>query len=259
MRFCSLRSGSGGNAIYINHKDVHILVDAGLSGRTIEKALLNIDVNPKSISAILITHEHKDHILGAGILSRRYNIPIYANKSTWSAMEKDIKEVSIDNKLYFATGEEFAIGDIKIMPFKKSHDAAEPVGFSFKGSGKKISIATDLGYMSKGVANNIIGSDIVLLEANHDVDMLVNGSYPWPLKKRILSDFGHLSNEAAGDALIKLFGMKSIGMVFLGHLSQNNNKPEIAFDTVTNMLKKSGIKYDVKVALRDCESNLIEI
>lgn len=259
MKFCSLRSGSGGNAIYINHKDVHILVDAGLSGRTIEKALLNIGINPKSLSAILITHEHKDHIIGAGVLSRRYNIPIYANKATWEVMEKDIKEISEKNKLYFTTGEEFEIGDVKIIPFKKSHDAVEPVGFSFKCGDKKISIATDLGYMTRGVANHLIGSDIVLLEANHDIEMLINGSYPWPLKKRILSNVGHLSNDAAADTLMKLFKMKAIGIAFLGHLSQNNNKPELAFATVTNVLKKSGVKFEVRMALRNIESDLVEI
>ncbi|SHF35890.1 Phosphoribosyl 1,2-cyclic phosphodiesterase [Thermoanaerobacter uzonensis DSM 18761] len=259
MKFCSLRSGSSGNAIYINHKDVHILVDAGLSGRTIEKALFNIGINPKSLSAILITHEHKDHIIGAGVLSRRYNIPIYANKATWEVMEKDIKEISEKNKLYFTTGEEFEIGDVKIMPFKKSHDAVEPVGFSFKCGDKKISIATDLGYMTKGVANHLIGSDVVLLEANHDIEMLMNGSYPWPLKKRILSNLGHLSNDAAADALLKLFKMKAIGMAFLGHLSQNNNRPELAFATVTNALKKSGVKFEVHMALRNIESDVVEI
>ncbi|WP_028992327.1 MBL fold metallo-hydrolase [Thermoanaerobacter thermocopriae] len=259
MKFCSLRSGSSGNAIYINHKDVHILIDAGLSGRTIERALLNIGVNPKSLSAILITHEHKDHIKGAGVLSRRYNIPIYANKATWGAMEKDIKEISEKNKLYFTTGEEFEIGEIKIIPFKKPHDAVEPVGFSFKCGDKKISIATDLGYMTRGVANHLIGSDVVLLESNHDIQMLINGSYPWPLKKRILSNLGHLSNDAAADTLMKLFKMKAIGIAFLGHLSQNNNRPELAFTTVTNMLKKSGVKFEVRLALRNIESDLVEI
>jgi phosphoribosyl 1,2-cyclic phosphodiesterase len=259
MKFCSLRSGSSGNAIYINHKDVHILIDAGLSGRTIERALLNIGVNPKSLSAILITHEHKDHIKGAGVLSRRYNIPIYANKATWGAMEKDIKEISEKNKLYFTTGEEFEIGEIKIVPFKKPHDAVEPVGFSFKCGDKKISIATDLGYMTRGVANHLIGSDVVLLESNHDIQMLINGSYPWPLKKRILSNLGHLSNDAAADTLMKLFKMKAIGIAFLGHLSQNNNRPELAFTTVTNILKKAGVKFEVRLALRNIESDLVEI
>ncbi|HHW57142.1 MAG TPA: MBL fold metallo-hydrolase [Clostridia bacterium] len=259
MKFCSLRSGSSGNAIYINHKDVHILVDAGLSGKTIENALRSIGVDPHSLSAILITHEHRDHIIGAGILSRRYNIPIYANKATWEAMKRGIKEIKDDNRRYFATGEIFEIGEVKIMPFKKPHDAAEPVGFSFKAGGKKVSIATDLGYMTRGVANNLMDSDIVLLEANHDVQMLINGSYPWPLKKRILSDVGHLSNDAAGETLLKLFKMKTIGMVFLGHLSKNNNRPELAFYTVTSMLKKEGLKFNVKIALREIESEIIEI
>ncbi|MGB9781000.1 MBL fold metallo-hydrolase [Caldanaerobacter sp.] len=259
MKFCSLRSGSSGNAIYIGYKDVHLLVDAGLTGRTIEKALLNIGLHPEQISAILITHEHKDHILGAGVLSRRYNIPIYANKATWEAMERDIKEIKEENRFYFITGEEFEIGEIKIKPFKKPHDAAEPVGFSFKAGGKKISIATDLGYMTRGVAYNLMESDLILLEANHDVKMLTTGPYPWPLKKRILSDVGHLSNEAAGETLVKLFKMKMIGMAFLGHLSQINNTPELAFFTVTNMLKKWGIKSKIGMALRNIESELIEI
>lgn len=259
MKFCSLRSGSSGNATYIGYKDVNILVDAGLSGRTMEKSLENINVNPSDLTAILITHEHNDHIKGAGILSRRYNIPIYANEATWSAMENLLGEIDYNNRCYFKTGEEFNIGDVRIRPFKKSHDAAEPVGFSFFCGRNKATIATDLGYMSKGVAANIMNSDIVLLESNHDLDMLINGSYPWPLKKRILSDHGHLSNKAAGEALKKLIEMKSIGIVYLGHLSQNNNRPEIAYGTVTEMLKENGINYEVNMALRYTESEVVEI
>lgn len=259
MRFCSLRSGSSGNAIYIGYKDVHILVDAGLSGVTIERSLKTIGVSPNDIAAILITHEHNDHIKGAGILSRRHNLPIYANKATWDAMEGSIGEIDEKNKCFFTTDEGFTIGDLKIFPFRKSHDAVDPVGFSFYCGENKATIVTDLGYISKGVAHNIMNSDIVLLESNHDIDMLVNGKYPWPLKKRILSDHGHLSNKAAGEALTKLIEMKSIGKVYLGHLSKNNNKPEIAFDTVNQILKENGIKYEVNLALRYSESDVVEI
>lgn len=259
MRFCSLRSGSSGNAAYIGYKDVHILIDAGLSGKTIEKSLENIDVSPRDITAILITHEHNDHIKGAGILSRRYNIPIYANEATWASMENLLGEIDIINKRFFTTGEDFDLGDVKIRPFKKSHDAAEPVGFSFFCGGKKATIATDLGYVSRGVAANIMNSDIVLLESNHDIDMLINGSYPWPLKKRILSDHGHLSNKDAAEAIKKFIEMKSIGIVYLGHLSQNNNKPEVAYETVTGVLKGSGLKHEINMALRYKESDVVEI
>ncbi|QSZ27412.1 MBL fold metallo-hydrolase [Aceticella autotrophica] len=259
MKFCSLRSGSGGNAVYIGYKDINLLIDAGLSGKIIEKSLVNINVDPNKLSAILITHEHNDHIKGAGVLSRRYDIPIYANPATWNVMERLLGNIDVKNKCNFKTGEEFSLGEIKIKSFKKSHDAAEPVGFSFFCNGKKITIATDLGYMSKGVASNIMGSDVVLLESNHDVDMLIKGKYPWALKKRILSDYGHLSNESAGEALKKLFELNSVGMVFLGHLSQENNKPEIAHKTVTDMIKKSGVKCHIHMALRNIESELIKI
>ncbi|MGJ7045412.1 phosphoribosyl 1,2-cyclic phosphodiesterase [Thermoanaerobacterium thermosulfurigenes] len=259
MRFCSLRSGSSGNAAYIGYKDVHILVDAGLSGSTIEKSLLNIDVNPHSISAILITHEHNDHIKGAGILSRRYDIPIYANEATWTSMESFIGDIEPHNKRFFKTGEDFTLGDVKIRPFKKSHDASEPVGFSFFCGQNKATIATDLGYISRGVAANIMDSDVVLLESNHDVDMLMNGTYPWPLKKRILSPHGHLSNKDAAEAIKKFIKLKAIGKIYLGHLSQNNNKPEIAYKTVVDALKEEGIDYEINMALRYAESDIVEI
>ncbi|MBE0067978.1 MBL fold metallo-hydrolase [Thermoanaerobacterium thermosaccharolyticum] len=259
MKFCSLRSGSSGNAAYIGYKDVHILVDAGLSGSTIEKSLESIDVSPRDITAILITHEHNDHIKGAGVLSRRYNIPIYANEATWASMENLLGEINCDNKRFFKTGEDFTLGDVRIRPFKKSHDAVEPVGFSFFCGQNKATIATDLGYISRGVAANIMDSDIVMLESNHDVDMLINGSYPWTLKKRILSPHGHLSNKDAAEAIKKFIKLKSIGKIYLGHLSQNNNKPEIAYKTVIDVLKEEGIDYEINMALRYAESDIVEI
>ncbi len=261
VRFCSLASGSSGNCHLINDDKQFILIDAGLSGKQIENKLKEVDVDPKNISAILVSHEHSDHISGVGILSRRYNIPIYANNGTWDGMECKIGKINEANINFFKTNENFSIGDFNIKPYTISHDANEPVGFSIEKNNIKISIATDLGYISDNIIEEISGSNLLILESNHDEEMLKAGSYPYSLKRRVLSNIGHLSNEAAGNAIVELVS-KNVKSILLAHLSKENNFPELAIATVKNILesKKIMIGKDVELDLlhRDRVSNIYQ-
>lgn len=262
IKFCSLYSGSSGNSIYLSSGDTSLLIDCGLSGKRIVEALSDIGQKPQEISAVLITHEHSDHIKGAGILSRKFDIPIYANEKTWNAMEAYLGPVSIKNKKYFDTGFEFDIGNICVKPFPIPHDASEPVGFNFFIEGKKITSATDIGHMNRKLLYNLEGSDLLLIEANHDVEMLKMGPYPWSLKKRVMGDHGHLSNEMAGKVVAYL-AEQGTKHFLLGHLSKENNFPELAYQTVCNRLREKNIDplkdISLAVALRDRVGNVAQI
>lgn len=262
MWFCSLFSGSSGNCLYVGTQKTNILIDAGLSGKKIISSLNEIGISPKSINALLITHEHIDHVRGAGVLSRMFNIPVYANNNTWGAMENLIGRVNDDNIKVIDGDEPFAINDIEIKSFKTPHDAADPVGYCLFNGGKKISIATDIGHVSDIVFSNIKDSDLIMLESNHDVEMLKFGPYPYILKRRILSDIGHLSNSDAGNAIVKLIGNKYMNII-LGHLSEQNNFPELAYQTVLSILAENCINVgeDVKIDLanRSSVSNFFEL
>ena len=254
LKLASLYSGSSGNSIYISSKSTHILVDAGLSGKRIEKSMASIGESIKNIQAILISHEHMDHILGAGVLSRRYGIPIYANEKTWEAMRVSLKKIDPDCIRIFLTGQPFKIGDIEINTFSTPHDAIEPVGFNFCCNKKKVTIATDIGHIHKSLLNNLIGSDMILLESNHDIEMLKVGRYPWPLKQRIMSDKGHLCNDMAAKVVAYL-AANGTKKFLLGHLSKENNFPELAFQTVKNALTEKSVAAGrdvyVGIAYRD--------
>ncbi len=254
LKLASLYSGSSGNSIYISSKSTHILVDAGLSGKRIEKSMASIGASIKNIQAILISHEHMDHILGAGVLSRRYGIPIYANEKTWEAMRVSLKKIDPDCIRIFLTGQPFKIGDIEINTFSTPHDAIEPVGFNFCCNKKKVTIATDIGHIHKSLLNNLVGSDMILLESNHDIEMLKVGRYPWPLKQRIMSDKGHLCNDMAAKVVAYL-AANGTKKFLLGHLSKENNFPELAFQTVKNALTEKSVAAGrdvyVGIAYRD--------
>lgn len=254
MEFCSLFSGSSGNCLYVASDRTKILVDAGLTGKKIQDGLKSIGVDPSYINAIVITHEHDDHIKSAGILSRRFNIPIYANTNTWEAMIDKIGDVKKENIKIFDDYNTFEIGDVTVIPYEIPHDAAKPCGYSFVNGRVKISVATDIGYASQTVKENIKDADLILLESNHDVEMLKVGPYPYYLKRRILSDRGHLSNEAAGYTIVDILNEK-IKKVILGHLSKTNNYPQLALRTVLSILEmnniRDGIDVDIDIALRD--------
>lgn len=263
IKFCSLFSGSSGNSIYLKAGNGSgILVDAGLSAKRITQALLSIGESPSELSAILVSHEHSDHIKGVGILSRRFNIPIYANEKTWEAMEQCIGPVNITNKAYFETGSEFELEGVAVRPFPIPHDATDPVGFCFFAENKKITVATDIGHINNELLDNFMCSDLLLLESNHDVEMLKVGPYPWSLKRRIMGDFGHLSNETAGKVIAHA-AEKGTRRFLLGHLSRENNFPELAYQTVCNTLCEKQIKVgsdvSLDVVLRDRVGKIVEL
>lgn len=240
IKFCSLFSGSSGNSMFISTQSAKVLIDVGLSAVKIIDALISIGEEPKSISAILISHEHLDHIRGAGPLSRKFNIPIYANKNTWDVMDKNIGKIDHQNRKYFIENDFLYICDMKIYPFPIPHDAANPVGFCIYDSSKKITLVTDVGHINNCIYDNILGSEILVLEANHNEEVLKMGPYPWKLKKRILGENGHLSNENAAKLILDM-SKNGTKKFFLGHLSKENNFPELAFETVKNILNEENI------------------
>lgn len=248
FKFCSLSSGSSGNCQYIETDNIKVLIDAGLSGKRIENLLKDIEVEANTIDCILITHEHTDHIKGAGILSRRYDIPIWANEKTWISMEGPIGKVKEKNIKVFDTEKDFQLKDLNIYPFRISHDAVEPVGFCLERNNTKISIITDTGWVSNAVRSKIKDSSLYLMESNHDVEMLKVGRYPWNLKKRIMGAEGHLSNEQSGEVISDIISGNG-EVVLLGHLSEENNFPLLAYETVKNIIEDVGIDVHKDITL----------
>lgn len=243
MLLCPLYSGSTGNSSVLSEGDTTIVIDAGVTGKAFLYALSQCEIDPCSINAILITHEHSDHIKGAGILSRKFGIPIYANQKTWNAMCGKLGNIEERNVRVFETDRSFGLGEIEITPFKIPHDTAEPVAFSFAAKGKKVSIATDIGHVTDKIRSALQGSDLLLLESNHDVDMVKKSSYPPELQARILGDRGHLSNENCAKLLCELYA-SGVKRTILGHLSRENNTEELAHATVSRILANSGIGAD---------------
>lgn len=262
FKFCSLFSGSSGNCLFVGDDDTKLLVDAGVSGRRIEGALAEIGESCSDLSAILVTHEHQDHIGGVGILARRYGIPVYANEKTWEAVdsEKLMGKLPQEHKRIIKAGEGFRVGSVRVKACPIPHDAADPIAYTLSSGGHKISIATDMGYVTDEIKQQLSGSELVLVEANHDVSMLQAGRYPYQLKRRILSDTGHLSNEAAAELICQL-AKKGTKRFILGHLSAENNYPRLAYEAVRARLAIGGFG-DMKdivlaVANRDCVSEAV--
>jgi len=250
IRFCSLSSGSSGNCQYIETDRMKVLVDAGRSGKRIEILLSSIGVSIEDIDCILVTHEHIDHVKGIGVLSRRYDIPIFANEKTWTYMSHLIGEVQEKNIKIIQSNKSFQLRDLGIQPFSTFHDAADPVGYCFYYKNIKMSIMTDTGWVNDEMKKTIKGSDLYVIESNHDLKMLKEGSYPWHLKKRILSTRGHLSNVDAGRVLSEVLKGKG-ETVLLAHLSKENNIPSLAYETVSKYVEECGL--DVR---KDIELNL---
>ncbi|MFW5981863.1 MAG: MBL fold metallo-hydrolase [Halanaerobiaceae bacterium] len=237
LKVSVLASGSSGNAIYISDEKTSILIDAGLSGVEIERRLKKIDIAAEDLDAILITHEHSDHIKGVGVLSRRYDLPIYANDLTWKGSERKLGKIKPYNCQVFKG--EFMIGNLGISPFSISHDAGDPVGYIINCGERKIGHATDMGYVSKEIEENLRGLDFLIIESNHDFEMLMSGSYPWHLKNRIRGEKGHLSNDDTADLLPRIIG-SNFPRILLAHLSKDNNMPELAYITARNSLEDKG-------------------
>ncbi len=241
LDFCSLSSGSSGNCTYVASGGTRILVDSGISAKSVTAALAKLDVTPESISAILVTHEHTDHVCGVRTLSRKYRIPIYANEETWEAMYRWVGDVAPGLRHVFQSESDFYVGDIGVLPMRISHDAAEPVAYRLFAGSHSAAVATDMGRVTKQVAQHLAGSDLVLLESNHDPEMLkANGRYSEALKRRIMGTHGHLSNLRCAQTLMEL-SAKGTRRALLGHLSQENNTPELAMRTVEEELLRQGL------------------
>ncbi len=241
MIFCPLFSGSSGNCTYVSCGRTSLLVDAGLSGRAIAGALSSIGADIAGIDAVVVTHEHIDHVRGIGVLSRRYRIPVYCTPGTWRAMPRSVGEIPPALRREIDGDADFYIGDISLTPFRISHDAAEPVGYRLWGGGASAAVATDMGYMKKETLKVLAGTDIVLIECNHDPEMLAeNPHYTAALKSRIRSRRGHLSNEDCARAVLDLYDSGTRHVV-LGHLSRENNTPETAHGAVCAAAAARGI------------------
>lgn len=264
MKLCSIASGSSGNCTFIGSKSTKLLVDAGISGKKIENGLNSIEVSPQDIQGVLITHEHSDHIQGLGVLARRYHTPIYGTAETINAILKMGNVGRIPQELihYVVPDQAFQINDITVEPFATSHDAANPVCYTFHADGHKIGMATDLGKYDDYIIEKLSGAEILLLEANHDVNMLMVGAYPYYLKQRILGDRGHLSNENSARLICRLFH-KKLKYITLAHLSKENNYEELAYETVrlelNRLVDDHSSEAMLSVAKRDTVSEMLSL
>jgi len=252
--FCPLASGSKGNCIYIGTDNTKLLIDAGLSAKSIVKKLEEIEVDIADIDAILVTHEHIDHIRGLSVLSSKMDIPIFANSDTAKAIYAQAG-VPLKFKI-FSTGESFEYGDIEIHPFSIQHDAADPVAFTFKLNGIKIGVCADLGFATTLVESQLKDCDYLYVEANHQPEMVHASPRPMVYKQRVLSRQGHLSNEDCAKLVNSVLNNK-LKHVFLAHLSSECNAPDLALDIVRRMLKESKASVDVSVAYQDRISHSI--
>ena len=257
MDFCSIASGSSGNCIYVGSDHTAVLIDTGISGKKIAEGLKMIDRKPEELSAILITHEHSDHIKGLGVMARKYGIPIYATPGTREAIGRCGSLGTIDQELFHEihADEGMTIQDLDIMPFRISHDAAQPVAYRIRNGDKSVAVATDMGCYNDYIIDYLQGLDGILLESNHDINMLQVGSYPYPLKRRILGKTGHLSNENAGRLLCEILH-DNLKLIMLGHLSRENNYEALAYATVCAEITMGDNPYKaddfrIQVAKRD--------
>lgn len=260
FQFCSLYSGSTGNCSLVQSDTTKILVDAGESSKKIVEALNSINIDANSIDGIIITHEHSDHVKGLGTFSSKFNVPVYANIETWNAMLKQKEKVSKNNIKTF-TFNKFSIGDIEIDPFSIPHDAANPCGFNLYHDDKKMSIATDIGHIDSKIINHLSNSCFLLLEANYEPEVLKCSPYPYMLKQRIKGPNGHLSNIDAGKT-ISYLANHGLNKVMLGHLSKENNFPELAYKTVVENLMENNLSENslrLSVADRYKASPIIDV
>ena len=241
MLFAPLFSGSSGNCTYVGSEDEGVIIDCGVSAAAALGQLEAAKIRPQSVKAILVTHEHTDHIGGVGVLARKLGVPVYATRGTWEGMGRRAGKLDNTQIRTIDTGEDFYIGALNVCAFDTPHDCLEPCGFELGMHGMRAAIATDMGYLRESCLNAIRGAQLVLLEADYDENMLMAGSYPYELKRRILGRKGHLSNDDAGRAACELTNAGARQIV-LGHLSKNNNFPELALRTCENILMEHGIR-----------------
>ena len=265
MRLCSIASGSSGNCTYVGSDCTHLLVDVGISGKRVESGLNSLGLTARDVDGILITHEHADHVAGLGVLARKYEIPIYCTQGTMEAIQgmKQLGEVAPDLFCVIKADEKFTLKDLTVNPMKISHDAAQPVAYRISYGSKRVGICTDLGVFDEYTVDCLKGLDAVLIEAKHDVKMLQVGPYPYYLQQRILGDRGHLSNENSGKLLCRILH-DNLKEIVLGHLSKENNLPELAYESVRMEINMGDNPYrasdfKLSVASRDTVSRVVEI
>lgn len=250
LYFRTLFSGSDGNSTFVSDGHTHLLIDAGMGVRAMLQALQSCGIAPQQLSAILVTHEHSDHVRAVDALSSRYDIPVYASEGTLSAMEgKDLVRTLAKNRIAFLRDSDFYIDAFNIQPFPVAHDTAQPCGFCIVNHGKKIVFATDMGHTKPDLIGRVCDADLLLLESNYDIEMLQNGPYPSYLKARISGNQGHLSNVQCAQVVQKVVQTGSVRRVLLGHLSSNNNTPELAWDTCAHALRQIGARPGREIAL----------
>lgn len=260
MRYCSVASGSSGNCHFIEAGGVRVMVDVGLSMKAIEANLLSRDIRPETIQAIFVTHEHSDHVKGVGAWARRYNIPVFATEGTWHGMEHSMGKIRPEKCYSIRPGHGYRMGELRIEPFLIYHDANEPVGYSFTAGTEKLVVMTDTGMVSSEMREMLQGCQIAVVECNHDIEMLMGGSYPLALKRRIRSNLGHLSNEDCAHLLAELIPANPDCDFLLAHLSKENNTPELAMETVLTVLRRrlGGDGYRVHMTIRDLPTEVFE-
>lgn len=263
MELCTLASGSSGNVVFIGTDETGILIDSGISGKRTEEGLNQIGRTGRDLQAILITHEHADHVQGLGVLARKLKIPVYLTEGTRRAVKKMKSLGEIPEELFHVVKADVPvrIGGISVLPFSISHDAAEPVGYRVEAGGRSAAVATDMGIYTEDTIRHLHGLDVLLLEANHDIHMLEVGRYPYYLKMRILGEKGHLSNEASGRLLSEILH-DDMKHVLLGHLSQENNYPALAYETVCAEVTMGDCPYragdfPIHIAPRDRAGELL--
>jgi phosphoribosyl 1,2-cyclic phosphodiesterase len=244
VKFCVLASGSSGNCALLATERIRILVDAGLSLKALARRLESVGEQLDALNAVLVTHEHSDHVSGLARLAHRLRIPVYVSNLTAPAVDWGEYKPVLER---FQAGARFLVGDIEVDSFGIPHDAIDPVGFCFRAGGIKIAVATDLGYLTESVKFHLRRCDLLLLESNHDLEMLKVGPYPWSVKQRVMSRVGHLSNDCMSDFLLRDFDGFPARLV-LGHLSEHNNHPEIVRLVATQALERRGLSTPLEIA-----------
>jgi len=256
LKIASIASGSNGNCYYLEDDNDAILVDAGISAKQIVGRMANLGLSMSKVRGVFVSHEHTDHVRGVDVLSRKYSVPVFMTQKTYSSYGKIINYSLLN---FFSPGKQVKFGKMHVNPFLKSHDAAEPCSFSVSSESNNVAVMTDIGLKCSNVIAHIKDADAIFLESNYDDDMLKTGPYPAFLKARISSDLGHLSNTQAGMIALE-HASPRLKHVFLSHISENNNTPELAFHTFNNLIKqRKDLKLELFIASRHKESILVPL